>query len=637
MNINSTITDQDSGKPAEFVNSTYEALKYNPQATQQVLQRGTNAGLAGLGAMAASRFQTRAQDMQQTQQATQAGQQPQPTVLQQLQMAAMQGGIMGQLPTNIQMAQQGGQAPQGGAGLADIPVDPNALPQQMAGGGLVALAQGGYLDADGSVGYEPVGESYAHGGEVRGFEFGGSANAYDPTQGPWDYMKDATSRLSNALLPGYEDYRNKIEEIYDADVDDEDAESLAEKQREYYETTSAPPSLRRQLDAKPQPEQPANGGRNGEVPEAQKSVRNPKAAPPKEATKTDKAFKKSQIDDNHLATRTVSSAQPQQNAEPRGVTPTSLRAQYDEAATLYGSGSPEAQALREQILTAERNIQEAQPQGQTVPSSGGLPAIQAQRQERAIPEEDATMAMIDKIKAARGMPSAMSPEERAWRQEQIESSKTDKWLQTLTAMAAGTFGGNGRTWPQAIGQGALYGLSTYRQGAQAEAEAELGLLNAESKAKEEARKAQEEAADKYFGILSEQGKLGSAERNAVAKVISDREREQYRAEARATEGALNRENRTANAQIMAGGRAEKDFVTQQAQITDMVNKELQMIKDTKGFVTPEDQAQAIQKVYNTLRLPPPGLGGGQTLAGGQGMGTRPIVLRSGIIPAGSSS
>lgn len=156
--------NKDPNRPAEYVDTTYEALKHNPQATQQILQQGQNAGLAGLGAMAANRYQQRAQLEQKGQQAQQMAQQPPtPTVLdQQLQAMMQQGGIMAQLPNSIQMAQASQQAPQGGAGLGDLPVDPNTLPQEMAGGGLVALAQGGYLGG------------YADGGQVRGFATGTS-------------------------------------------------------------------------------------------------------------------------------------------------------------------------------------------------------------------------------------------------------------------------------------------------------------------------------------------------------------------------------------------------------------------------------------------------------------------------------
>ena len=181
--------NKDPNRPAEYVDSAYEALKFNPQATQQVLQQGQNAGLAGLGAMAANRYQQRTQLEQKGQQAQQMAQQPPPpTVLdQQLQAMMQQGGIMGQLPNNIQMAQASPQAPQGGAGLGDLPVDPNTLPQEMAGGGLVALAQGGYLDG------------YADGGQVRGFATG-------------------TSEMLRAMdIPDAADYFQLGEDLTDAD------------------------------------------------------------------------------------------------------------------------------------------------------------------------------------------------------------------------------------------------------------------------------------------------------------------------------------------------------------------------------------------------------------------------------------
>lgn len=611
MSINSNITNQDSGKPADFVNSTYDALKYNPQATQQTLQKGQAAGLAGLGAMAAQRFQQRAQESQQTQQAAAFGQNPQPTILQQLQMAAMQGGIMGQLTGNIQMAQapQAPQAPQGSAGLADIPVDPNALPQTMAGGGLVALAQGGYLDADGGMGYEPT-EGYAHGGEVRGFAAGEEVELYNPTQSPWDYIKDAGTRLSDTLLPGYEDYRNKMEKLYDEDVAEDD-DSLLDEQAKYYATTEPSPSMLRQL----------RGGRNGEIPTAHESVKNTKAPPIKEAQKIDKDVKATLKEDAHLAERALPDVD-----YGRGVT---------KMVSQEGARSPEAE---EQIQEA-RDLRQAE---QAPVQQGGLPSIQAQGQT-ATPGEGDIMALIDKIKTARGVPAAMSQEERAWREEKAKDANTEKWLQTLTGMAGGLFAGGGRNWPEAIGQGALYGLSAYRQGAAAESEAELSLLNRQAQVQEAQRKAQEEAADKYYGVLSERGKLGSAESIARSKVLNDRTLAEYKAENKAREKELDRKAAYERALVIANDRGDAT----QAQLIQTRTKAQDDAKEALigkygalSLVPPgEIQVLADELYAQYLRaagMTPPGLGGGQGIAGGQGLGNRTVIMRSGIQSPASS-
>jgi len=564
MDINLGVTSQDSGKPAAFLNDTYETLKHNPQATQQTLQQGQAAGLAGLGAMAAQRYQNRVNHSQQAQQSAAFGQNPQPTVLEQLQMAAMQGGIMGQLTGNIQMA-QAPQAPQGGMGLGDMPVSPATLPQEgMAGGGLVALAAGGYLDADGGDYYDAE-QGYADGGMV-----------YDPTESPWDYVKEAGSRLSNAVLPGYEQYRQDLDEEEDEDVADDE---LAELEN-YYSTTEPSPAIRRRMEE-------LRGGRNGEVPLAQEAVKNPKVESHKEATKTDKEFKSAMLEDSHLAQGAVDKIK--------------------------------QAALRDNTVDAAQQVEEAK---QSAISSGGLPAIQAQRlgaQTEAMPEEAGPTAeeIRDRILALRGgAPSGMSAEEKAWRQEQADTAKTEKWLQTLTAMAAGTFGGGGRTWPEAIGQGALYGLSAYRQGAAAEGEAELGMLQAQSAYAEAQRKAQQDAADKLFGIEAKQMELRSAGQIANQRALI-----------RQIEGEKNRESREKNAAIMAGIRGESEYNDKLAAALTAVEK---MKKDI-GYLTatPQEQSEMIANIYRGLGISPPGLGGGQGLSGGMGMGNVPVITRAG--------
>lgn len=577
MNINTNIADSDSGKPAAFTNTVYESLKVNPQRTQQVLQQGPNAGLAWLGAAAADRFQRQAANQQKAQESAQFGQAPTPTVAQQLQMAAMQGGIMGQLPGSIQMAQAPQQAPQG-MGLGDIPVPPATLPQEgMAGGGLVALAQGGYLDVDGGMGYEPAGESYAHGGEVRGFAGGMGVGAYDPTESPWDYVKEAGSRLSNAILPGYEQYREDLEEV-EPTPDDE----LAELE-DYYGTTTPSPAILRRIEE-------LKGGRNGEVPLSQQAVKNAKSEVNKEAQKVDKDVKKTLRDDAHLA-------------------------DLD-----YGKGVSDMvtqAAVRGPDPDAEAQIQEARDirQAEQAPTQqGGLPAVQAQGQ--TTPGEDDITALIDKIKTARGVPAAMSPEERAWRQEQVETVGREKWLQALTAMAAGTFAGGGRNWPEAIGQGALYGLSAYRQGAAAESEAELGLLNRNAQIQEAQRKAQEEAADKLLAIQSKKMELGSA-----ADIASER------AYIRQMEGALNRESREKNATTMAGFKDQSEYYKRLADADAQVEREVNASVD----FSPQNRAAIKARVYARYGLTErQGLGGGAGLAGGQGLGGGTITRAGGV-------
>lgn len=595
MNINTNISNDDPGRPAAFTNTVYESLKANPQRTKQVLQQGPNAGLAWLGAAAADRYQQQAMNQQKAQESAQFGQNPQPTIAQQLQMAAMQGGIMGQLPNNMQMAQQP-PAPQGTMGLGDLPVDPNTLPQEgMAGGGLVALAQGGYLDADGSGSYEPVGESYASGGQIRGYAKGEDVKLYDPTESPWGYMKDigsrisdAGSRLSNAILPGYDQYREDLEEV-EPTSDDE----LAELEN-YYATTTPSPAIMRRIEER-------KGGRNGEVPLSHEGVKNPKAEVHKEAQKVDKDVKKTLRDDAHLAESTLPDVD-----YGRGVT----RMVSQEGAR----GSEDAAQIQE-----ARNLLQADEAAQ-----GGLPAIQAQQQTET-PAENDMMALIDRIKTARGVPAAMSPEERAWRQEQVESANKEKWLQALTAMAGGVFAGGGRNWPEAIGQGALYGLSAYRQGAAAESEAELGLLNRNAQIQEAQRKAKEEAADKLLAIQAEKMKLGSASQIAAAKEAGKESRF-----VRTEEGKDRRYGAYGQ-----GAATEANIINARKDAFKMAREALLGKYVVEEKIPPGELEALANQYFNQLTantsVAERGLGGGAGIAGGQGIGNRPILTRKGIM------
>ena len=83
---------QDMNNPARFLDTAYQALKDNPNATNQILQaaaQGAPVGLKGLAAAAAQ------QSQQEAQKAMIALQQqgPSPNIVQQL----AHSGIMGQI------------------------------------------------------------------------------------------------------------------------------------------------------------------------------------------------------------------------------------------------------------------------------------------------------------------------------------------------------------------------------------------------------------------------------------------------------------------------------------------------------------------------------------------------------------
>ena len=145
----------DQNRPAKLLDTAYNALKSNPAATNQIMQaaaQGAPVGLKGLAAAAAQ------QSQQQAQQAMAALQQrgPQPNVIQQLAHA----GIMSQMDT----------------GLPGAPVQ-EEIPQMMAGGGLVAFADGGNVLPPDVI--EAIQSHFAEGGDVRGFAYGDDVRSHE--------------------------------------------------------------------------------------------------------------------------------------------------------------------------------------------------------------------------------------------------------------------------------------------------------------------------------------------------------------------------------------------------------------------------------------------------------------------------
>ena len=147
----------DQNKPARFLDTAYTALKGNPNATNQIMQAAAKGAPVGLKGLAAAAAQQNQQDAQKAMMA-QHVQGPQPSVIQKLASANMPG-IMGQLPSNLQLAS----APTGPA--------PEQMPQQMmATGGLVSFADGGNVLPPDVI--EAIQSHFAYGGDVRGFAKG---------------------------------------------------------------------------------------------------------------------------------------------------------------------------------------------------------------------------------------------------------------------------------------------------------------------------------------------------------------------------------------------------------------------------------------------------------------------------------
>lgn len=182
FNLTNSGFSSDSTNPVKYVDTAYDALKYNVPATQQMLQaaqQGQPVGLAGLGAMAAQKFQQNAQSAQQQQNAMQQG--PTPTVLQQI----TSGGIMGQFQPNVELNQ--------------APEAPAMPPQQMAVGGIVALNDGGFIDYS----YDG-GEGYAGGGQIRRYYAGEDVSLDDEIEREIEEENaDALERAMRGAPPRY--------------------------------------------------------------------------------------------------------------------------------------------------------------------------------------------------------------------------------------------------------------------------------------------------------------------------------------------------------------------------------------------------------------------------------------------------
>ena len=154
--------------PDQQLNTAFQAYMKNPNAANQVVQataKGAPTGLQGLAAAAAAhQFQTDQQAQQQQQMMQQQAQGQPPSIVQQLAMQTSQmPGIMGQLGPSMD--------------LAGAPSSPAPQMQQMAGGGLVAFADGGMVLPPDVL--EAIQSHFAQGGEIRGFPVGGHVETDD--------------------------------------------------------------------------------------------------------------------------------------------------------------------------------------------------------------------------------------------------------------------------------------------------------------------------------------------------------------------------------------------------------------------------------------------------------------------------
>lgn len=679
MNLTSS---SDRSGPVQYVDTAYDALKYNVPATQQVMQaaqQGQPVGLAGLGAMAAQKFQQQAQQGQQAQQAQQTAMAPSPTVLAQLLNSS---GIMGQFQPNLELAQA-----------------PSDMPQQMAMGGIVALNEGGFID----YGYDG-GEGYAYGGDV-GLSSKDEDAEIEKEMEEEDYDA-AVERATRGTAPQYpfgakteisfpeEEFPDpkKIPAVTYADVPIPSDKNKPLKEHGFFEL---PKEYKPRLEPLPSPEywqRPGADKGRAEISQGLGAVLNPigekidklvgnfkenagtvakgfekakeyygKAKKEWEneheyadAAKTALGMGKAAADETPEETP---KAKPSAKAKVPGVKPPNAAHHEENAKRKKYAGTrgttttplvPAAAPVPGEDAIAEHQkvvdeASEASKRGALPPSSSYVPkpkeqAAPASSQTAAAPAGITSLPVGGELEELQKLymgdiTGELSPETASRLEAMQEQATRDKWLQTLTGAAAGLFGAETPYMSQAIASGAMKGLSAYQQGAQNEEQAELRMLQAQMAAEKEPREAQQKALATYIQAQMQQGKSAADIRKAM--VIAQNKAEQLQF----TEAGKNRRS-AAQVGALTGlkeeeirSRIEGTRSQIEARNIENMSKADKEAKDeiARTLPTPtKEQEQAIyQKWYRTYNIPTgAGTGYATGLGGGAGMGGRPLIMNT---------
>lgn len=539
----------DQNRPARALDTAYNALKANPAATNQIMQaaaQGAPVGLKGLAAAAAQ------QSQQQAQQAMAALQQrgPQPNVIQQLAHA----GIMSQMDT----------------GLPGAPVQ-EEIPQMMAGGGLVAFADGGNVLPPDVI--EAIQSHFAEGGDVRGF-----------FEGKDVFLTDAAEYGAFKPLPGAS------------------------------EDTGLLPKTLREIRGK-------RVGRGGIPSEEILSETEELFTPEKPiAVRGRGAFSAKGLD-NILSTLGVTEFSPtggmykpeilkgEKEAKPKAKLATWQPEPHDgHEVTPRQEVHPEGQKLDKSFDEAKKDV----PSAAATPGIAGLGA--------GVDMEK----MRDLIIGLRGR-KEMSPEIKAKLEDLESGARTSTILQSLLGGLGGglssPYGGR-----FALGKAALGALSGYQHGIGSEEEMNRNAFNilkgyADAPAEEQAK-----AVDMLFGQLGKAAELQAQRDIAEAKGMNAMERLLLSERGKYERYGLGRpttDAQLAQMQNLALDNAQKEI--------DTINKQRENAIPAKPPLTDQEKSVIVRKAFLQQQQyvqsggADIGLGGG-TLGGGQ-LGSRPPIIQ----------
>jgi len=265
---------------------------------------------------------------------------------------------------------------------------------------------------------------------------------------------------------------------------------------------------------------------------------------------------------------------------------------------------------------------------------------------------------IDKARAGMNepLPSTQSPEQRAVAQQITNSplsadqqiAAIEKYFQTDTSeamrikgemekesahagnvgimavlanalgMGLGTYGTGAARWGAGL-MGAAQGFMGEQKAADARQD-EINKLRREIA--ESPSKKHNEAAKMYFDVLREQGKLRSAEDIARAKAIQQQRLAEYNATNKESQFVRSETGKNARTAQMVGAREQAEMNEKMKTAQNLER----YYRDSTDYriATEEERRRRIAEIYAGQGLTPPGA------MSSQGMGTRPIITRSGI-------
>ena len=191
-------------------------------------------------------------------------------------------------------------------------------------------------------------------------------------------------------------------------------------------------------------------------------------------------------------------------------------------------------------------------------------------------------------------------------------------LANALGMGLGTYGTGAARWGAGL-MGAAQGFMSEEDRA-ARRQAEIDKLRREIA--ESPSKKHNEAAKMYFDVLREQGKLRSAEDIARAKAIQQQRLAEYNATNKENQFVRSETGKNARTAQMVGAREQAEMNEKMKTAQNLER----YYRDSTDYriATEEERRRRIAEIYAGQGLTPPGA------MSSQGMGTRPIITRSGI-------